>query len=41
MNTVYKKFLGVAFKHCKELEECPRWNEFMSWDTSLLSLPET
>ena len=29
LNSVYKKSLGIAFKHCKELEEVPRWNEFM------------
>ena len=29
VNSVYKKSLGVAFKHCKELEEVPGMNSFL------------
>ena len=29
LNTVYKKSLSTAFKHCKELEEVPGMNSFL------------
>ena len=32
LTTMYKKSLGVAFKHCKETEEVPGLNHFMGVD---------